>query len=81
MKTENANVERTLLLAVAYEEGDKGQANYIVDIPKGSTVTETAFCVNVVIRCLIRDGIIKDSKEFVDYVLKYLDNKQYSEVR
>ena len=75
------NAERKLLLAVAYEEGDNGKANYIVDIPKGSTVTETAFCVNVVIRCLVRDGVIKDSKEFIDYVLKYLDDVQYSEVK
>lgn len=75
------NAERKLLLAVAYEEGDNGKANYIVDIPKGSTITETAFCVNVVIRCLVRDGVIKDSKEFIDYVLKYLDDVQYSEVK
>lgn len=75
------NAERKLLLAVAYEEGDNGKANYIVDIPKGSTVTETAFCMNVVIRCLVRDGVIKDSKEFIDYVLKYLDDVQYSEVK
>ena len=75
------NTERKLLLAVAYEEGDNGKANYIVDIPKGSTITETAFCVNVVIRCLVRDGVIKDSKEFIDYVLKYLDDVQYSEVK
>lgn len=75
------NAERKLLLAIAYEEGDNGKANYIVDIPKGSTVTETAFCVNVVIRCLVRDGVIKNSKEFIDYVLKYLDDVQYSEVK
>ena len=75
------NAERKLLLAVAYEEGDNGKANYIVDIPKGSTVTETAFCMNVVIRCLVRDGVIKESKEFIDYVLKYLDDIQYSEVK
>lgn len=75
------NAERKLLLAVAYEEGDNGKANYIVDIPKGSTVTETAFCMNVVIRCLVRDGVIKESKEFIDYVLKYLDDVQYSEVK
>lgn len=81
MEVKNANVERKLLLAVAYEEGDNGKANYIVDIPKGSTVTETAFCMNVVIRCLVRDGIIKDSKEFIDYVLKYLDDVQHSEVK
>lgn len=81
MEVKNANVERKLLLAVAYEEGDNGKANYIVDIPKGSTVTETAFCMNVVIRCLVRDGVIKDSKEFIDYVLKYLDDVQYSEVK
>lgn len=75
------NAERKLLLAVAYEEGDNDKANYIVDIPKGSTVTETAFCMNVVIRCLVRDGVIKESKEFIDYVLKYLDDVQYSEVK
>lgn len=78
---EKENIERKLLLAVAFEEGDDGQANYIVDIPKGSTVTETAFCVNVVIRCLIKDKIIEKPSDFLDYVTKYLNEPQYGETK
>jgi hypothetical protein len=78
---EEANIERKLLLAVAFEEAEDGTANYIVDIPKGSTVTETAFCVNVVIRCLIKDKIIEKPSDFLDYVTKYLNEPQYGETK
>lgn len=67
--------ERKLILAVA-TDGD----NYYVDIPAGSNVAETAFGVHCLIRMLVRDGIIKNSKVFTDMVAKYLGDSQYGEV-
>lgn len=78
---EKENVERKLLLAVGFEEAENGTANYIVQIPEGSSVTETAFCVNVVIRCLIKDNVIEKPSDFLDYVTKYLNEPQYGETK
>lgn len=72
--------ERKLLLAVACEEADDGRANYIVDLAQGSSVTETAFCMSVVIRCLVRDGVVKDENEVLNYIKRYLGDSQFAEV-
>lgn len=70
--------DRKLLLAVAFSNENN---TYIVDIPSGSSVSETAFCMSVVIKCLIRDNIIKDSKEVTDLITKYLNDPQYQELK
>lgn len=70
--------DRKLLLAVAFSNENN---TYIVDIPSGSSVSETAFCMSVVIKCLLRDNIIQSSKEVTDLISKYLDDPQYQEIK
>lgn len=71
------NNEKKLMLAVATDM----ENNYYVDLAAGSNVAETAFCVMCIIKCLVRDGVIKSSSEFTDLVNKYLTDPQYEEVR
>lgn len=54
---------------------------YQVDVPKGSTVNEIAFNMAVVIRCLLKDNVIKDITEMTDLVIKYCTDGQYDEVK
>lgn len=54
---------------------------YQVDVPKGSTVNEIAFNMAVVIRCLLKDNVIKDVTEITDLVIKYCTDGQYDEVK
>lgn len=75
---EQEQEERKLLLAVAFQEST---SSYIVDIAQGSSVGETAFAVSVIARCLVRDGIINETKEFVELVNKYLGDPQFAEVK
>lgn len=72
------NINRKLLLAVAFDEDT---STYNVDIAQGSSVPETAFAMSVVIKCLVRDGIVKDPKEITQLILKYLDDPQYQELK
>lgn len=69
---------KILLMAVAFDQTNN---TYSVDLAKGSNVAETAFSMAVVIKCLIRDGIIKESKDVTDLINKYLDDPQYNEVK
>lgn len=67
-----------MVLAVSYNvETDK----YSIGACQGSSVSEMAFAVMVVIKTLIRDGYLKDSKEFLDKVTTYLADPQFSEVK
>lgn len=75
---EELTEDKKLLVAVAFQEST---SSYIVDIAQGSSVAETAFAVSVVARCLVRDGIIKETKEFTDLVSKYLGDPQFAEVK
>lgn len=54
---------------------------YQVDVPKGSTINEIAFNMAVVIRCLLKDKVIKDVAEMTDLVIKYCTDGQYDEVK
>jgi hypothetical protein len=71
-------VNKKLLMAVAF---DADNGIYSVDIGSGSSVPETAFCMAVVIKCLIKDEWIEKSDEILDLVKKYLDDPQYAEVK
>lgn len=71
------NTERKIILAVAFDES-KNQ--YIVDIPAGSSVPESAFAMSIVIKCLIKDGVIEKSEDVTDLIEKYLTDPQYQEV-
>ena len=69
---------KKLLIAVTFNAENN---TYSVDIPQGSSVNETAFAVTVAIKCLVRDGIIENSKYFTDLIDKYLNDPQYAEVK
>lgn len=83
MNKEQENVtnvpdDRVILMAVAFSESKN---SYIVDLAKGSNVAETAFAMSVVIKCLMKDGIIKSPTDVTDLVNKYLNDPQYEEVK
>ena len=83
MNEEQKNVtnvpdDRVILMAVAFSESKN---SYIVDLAKGSNVAETAFAMSVVIKCLMKDGIIKSPTDVTDLVNKYLNDPQYEEVK
>ena len=69
---------KVLMLAVAL---DTDKNIYSVDIPKGSTINEVAFNMAVVIRCMVKDGVVKDAKEMTDLIIKYSTDSQYEEVK
>lgn len=83
MNEEQKNVtnvpdDRVILIAVAFSESKN---SYIVDLAKGSNVAETAFAMSVVIKCLMKDGIIKSPADVTDLIDKYLNDPQYEEVK
>ena len=83
MNEEQKNVtnvpdDRVILMAVAFSESKN---SYIVDLAKGSNVAETAFAMSVVIKCLMKDGIIKSPADVTDLIDKYLNDPQYEEVK
>lgn len=65
------------LLAVSF---DDESGKYKIDIPAGSNVAESMFCIAVVIKCFVRDGYVKTTKEAIDMIKKYLNDPQYDEV-
>jgi hypothetical protein len=69
---------KKILLAVAFDDEN---GTYSVDIPAGSNVAETAFAMAVVIKCLVKDGIIDTHKIITDAIDKYLTDSQYEEVK
>ena len=74
----NVPDDRVILMAVAFSESKN---SYIVDLAKGSNVAETAFAMSVVIKCLMKDGIIKSPADVTDLIDKYLNDPQYEEVK
>ena len=66
------------LLAVKY---DQDNDIYNVQIPKGSNVAETAFCMTVVVKCLLRDKVIDKPEVVTDLINKYCTDPQYNEVK
>lgn len=74
----NAPDDKVILMAVAFSES---KDSYIVNLAKGSNVAETAFAMSVVIKCLMKDGIIKSPADVTDLIDKYLNDPQYEEVK
>lgn len=68
---------KKIILAVAVDDESN---TYTVDISGGSSVPETAFAMAVVIKCLIRDGIIEKPDEVTTLIHKYIEDPQYQEV-
>lgn len=64
------------LLSVTFNDG-----KYEVKIPKGSNVAETAFCIAVIVKCLVRDKLIGSNKEMIGAITRYLDDPQFEEVQ
>lgn len=56
---------------------DTNVNGYQIYLYPGMTVAEIAFDVMVTIRLLIKDGYIKNKKEFDDLVKKYITDPQY----
>ena len=82
MNEEQKNVtnvpdDKVILMAVAFSESKN---SYTVDLAKGSNVAETAFAMSVVIKCLMKDGIIQSSADVTDLIDKYLNDPQYKEL-
>lgn len=75
----NENVEENLNLLTVWYSNSKGR--YFISLGKGSSVAETAFCMTVVIRCLLRDGYIKDKSEILNLIETYLNDSQYDEIK
>lgn len=71
----------TDLLKVTRKITDDNSETYGVSIPNGSNVHQTAFCVMVLIKCLVNDGLIKSKQEFFDLITKYHDDPQFDEVK
>lgn len=69
---------KKIILAVAF---DDEKDIYTVDIPKGSSVAETAFGMAIVIKCLIRDGVVEKPEDVTELITKYLADPQYEEVK
>lgn len=83
MNEEQKNVstntdDSVILMAVAFNESKN---TYIVDLAKGSNVAETAFAMTVVIKCLLKDGVIKSASDVIDLINKYMNDPQYDEVK
>ena len=83
MNEEQKNVstntdDSVILMAVASNESKN---TYIVDLAKGSNVAETAFAMTVVIKCLLKDGVIKSASDVTDLSNKYMNDPQYDEVK
>ena len=66
------------LLSVKY---DQDNDKYSVQIPAGSNVSETAFCMTVVVKCLLRDNVIEKPQVITDLINKYCSDPQYDEVK
>lgn len=81
MNNENNDVvvqaENRTLLTVSFNETDNA---YMVELGKGSNTAETAFAMAVVIKCLLKDGIINDYKQMTELIDKYLTDPQFDEV-
>ena len=60
------------MLSVHEQDG-----TYYIQTNKDSNVPEIAFEVAVIIRCLLKDGFIKNVDEFVDFVIRLLRFRPY----
>ena len=71
-----AENERVLLKVT-----DNPDGVYSVTVAQGSSISEVAFCMTVVIKCLIKTGYIKSAQEMYDFMDKYMNDPQYEEVK
>lgn len=72
------NDNKLPILTIAYDN-DKNQ--YTFNIPQGMSLQEVAFAIAALIKCLVRESVIKDDRVFIDFINKYLTDPQYNEVK
>lgn len=60
---------------------DNDTGNYSVRIPQGSNLNEVFFGINVLIKCLVRDGVVENEKSVHDLLHKYATDPQYQELK
>lgn len=65
------------LLSVKFNEDNN---TYSVFAASGSSLNEVMFCLSVVIKCLVKDGIIEDSSKAMAMLTRYLVDPQFEEV-
>ena len=75
--TENNQEERVTMLSVDF---DHVKNMYFVNLRKGSNVAETAFCMSIIIKCLLKDNIVDNVSVVLDSINKYLTDPQYEEL-
>jgi hypothetical protein len=73
---EQVNTVKTVLKVTT----DFEASTYTVEADSGSSVNEMAFAVMVVIRTLLKNGLIERPEDFIDLVNKYRLDPQYQEV-
>lgn len=83
MNNENENVipstnGEVTLLSVSFNENT---GMYTVNLAKGSNLAETAFAVTVLLKCLVKDGIVETPDVVLELIKKYLSDPQFDEVK
>lgn len=66
------------LMTVSFDDDNN---TYSVMLGKGSSVSETAFSMAVVIKCLLKDKVIENSTDITTLIDKYLSDAQYDELK
>lgn len=66
------------LLVVSFDDETN---RYSIEIPKGSSVPETVFSFAIVVKCWLRDGVIKETGDIFKMLDKYVNDPQYEEVK
>lgn len=65
------------IVDVAFNPED---GKYYVTAGEGSNVNECAFACAILVKIFVKNGFIKEAKDFEDLIHKYLTDPQYDEV-
>lgn len=60
---------------------DEESGRYRVTIPAGSTVPETVFAFAVVVKVMVRDGIVDSYDYIYDMLKRYVEDPQFDELK
>lgn len=72
------NNDNTEILTISF---NNETGNYGIKISKGCSLNEVFFGINVLIKCLVRDGIIENEDVVFDTLKKYATDPQYQELK
>ena len=70
-------MNETEILRISFNN-DTG--DYNIKIPQGANLNEVFFGINVLIKCLVRDGIVENEEQIYDILKKYSTDPQYQEL-